>query len=272
MSRKAPDPEPPANHERWIVTYADMLTLLFALFVVLWSMSDVDQSKLEKVRTSLDQAFSTGVLRGASGNSPIFSAESSFGPELHAERGQALAAIKERFSEFSDGTGIGPPDIQIRTLDGDSLTISLANNLLFGSGSASFEPGSQEVLKQVAAALLELSDSAEIRIVGHTDDVPPFGTQYVDNLELSAARALGVARFLADIGGVDPARLEVVGRGEYVPVASNETPEGRALNRRVDIEILFHEPVTDADLKAIGVIEADPEATASQTPDSAEAE
>lgn len=271
MSRKAPEPEHAANHERWIVTYADMLTLLFALFVVLWSMSDVNETKLEQVRTSLDQAFNTGVLTGSSGNSPIFDSESSFGPESFAQRGQALAAIKERFDEFRDGTGIGPPNIQIRTLDEDSLTISLANNLLFDPGSASFEPGSQDVLLEIAAALLELSESAQIRIVGHTDDVTPTGTAYVDNLELSAARALGVGRFLADVGGVDPVRMEIVGRGEYVPVASNESPEGRALNRRVDIEILFTEPVTDEDLERLGTT-ANGEATEPQTSEGAEAE
>ena len=82
-----------------------------------------------------------------------------------------------------------------------------------------------------------------------------------------------VARFLVDVGGVDPARLEIVGWGEYAPVASNDSPEGRALNRRVDIEILFHEPVTDADLEALGINAADSYSTESQNPpEGAEAE
>lgn len=272
MSRKPPDPEPPANHERWIVTYADMVTLLFALFVVLWAMSDVNETKFEKVRTSLDQAFSTGVLRGASGDSPIFDSESSFGLNLLAERQQALAAIKEQFSQFDADTGVGPPSIQIRTVDEDTIAISLSNNLLFDPGSASFEPGSQDVLMLVAASLLSLPDSAEIRIVGHTDDVSPLGTGYLDNRELSAARALNVSRFLEDAGGVDPARLEIVGKGEYAPVASNDTPEGRALNRRVDIEILFHEPVTDDELSALDFPAEDGAPPESQLSSGSEAE
>jgi chemotaxis protein MotB len=272
MSRKPPDPEPAANHERWIVTYADMVTLLFALFVVLWAMSDVNETKFDKVRTSLDQAFSTGVLKGTSGDSPIFDSETSFGPNINVERAQALAVIMDRFDSLRSDSGIGPPSIQIRTVDEDTITISLANNLLFDPGSASFEPGSQDVLKQVAASLLTLPESAQIRIVGHTDSIAPTGTGYLDNRELSAARALNVSRFLEGSGGVDPTRIEIVGKGEYAPVASNETPEGRALNRRVDIEILFEDPVSEEELNAFDIAGEGAAAPESQSSDGSEAE
>ncbi|GAB4334241.1 MAG: OmpA family protein [Dehalococcoidia bacterium] len=236
MSRKAPEPEKPENHERWIVTYADMVTLLFATFVVLWAMSDVNQTKLEQVRTSIDRAFNTGVLKGSLGSSPVFDGSSGLAPSVAEARENALLIIKDRFAKFEDGTGTGGGQIQVRS-DDRTITVSLSDNLLFDSGSAELRPGSQAVLHELALTMAELP--YRVRVEGHTDDVPPTGSPYADNLALSFARAETVVRYLVDVEGVDPRRLEPVALGEWHPVASNDTPEGRALNRRADIVFLF---------------------------------
>lgn len=248
MSRKAPEPEKPENHERWIVTYADMVTLLFATFVVLWAMSDVNQTKLEQVRTSIDRAFNTGVLKGSLGSSPVFDGSAGLAPSIAQAKENALLVIKDRFAKFEEGTGAGGGQIQVRS-DARTITVSLSDNLLFDSGSAELRPGSQAVLHELAVTMAELP--YRVRIEGHTDNVPPTGSPYADNLALSFARAETVVRYLVDIEGVDPRRLEPVALADWHPVASNDTPEGRALNRRADIVFLFDDenaapPATNA--------------------------
>lgn len=254
MSRKPPEPEKPENHERWIVTYADMVTLLFATFVVLWAMSDVNETKLEQVRTSIDRAFNTGVLKGALGSSPVFDASAGIAPSMAQAREDALLVIKDRFARFEDASGVGGGAIQVRS-DADTITISFSDNLLFDSASATLRPGSQDVLAALAQTMADVPYRA--RIEGHTDDVPPAGSPYADNLALSFARAEAVVRYLVDVAGVDPRRLEPVALADWHPVASNDTPEGRALNRRADIVFLLAE---DAE-------ESPPPGDASTTPD-----
>lgn len=235
MSRKAPDPEPPPNHERWIVTYADMVTLLFALFVVLWSMSDANTTKLEQVRTSLDKAFNVGVLSGTDGASPVFEGGGGLTPSLSEIKSNDLVSIAKEVGELSSGDGYGSK-IQVRS-DAESITISLSDNLLFDSGGADLKPGSQAVLTEVAGILAGLPN--RIRIEGHTDNVPVNSPDYSTNWELSAARASTVLRYLSEVGGLDAGRMFLAGFADTRPVADNATPEGRALNRRADIVIVY---------------------------------
>ncbi len=235
MSRKAPDTPKPDNHERWIVTYADMLTLLFALFVVLWSMSDPNATKLKQVRTSLDKAFNVGVLTGVTGASPIFDSGGGLTPSIGEIKGRDLAAISKVVGNFSSANGLDNR-IQIRS-DADSITISLSDNLLFDSGSATLRPGSQTVLNQVSVALKNLPN--EIRIEGHTDNVPVNSPDFATNWELSAARASTVLRYLTESAGLRGKKLFIAGYADTRPVSTNDTPEGRALNRRADIVVVY---------------------------------
>lgn len=235
MSRKAPEPEPPENHERWIVTYADMVTLLFALFVVLWSMSDANKTKLEQVRTSLDKAFNVGVLSGTDGASPIFNSGGGLTPSLSEIKSNDLAAIAKQIGDFTAKSGM-QSKIQVRS-DAESITISLADNLLFDSGSAYLKPGSQTVLREVAGVLGKMPN--RVRIEGHTDNVPVNSADFATNWELSAARASTVLRYLAEAGGIDPAKMFLAGYADTRPVADNGTAEGRALNRRADIVVVY---------------------------------
>lgn len=235
MSRKAPEAEKPENHERWIVSYADMVTLLFALFVVLYATSDANPQKLQSVRHSIDQAFSIGVLQGSNGSSPVFNNGGGLTPSISEIKSNTLAGLTETLNGFASANQI-EGKIQVRS-DADSITISLADNLLFDSGSADLKPGSQDVLMLVAAALQGLPN--QMRIEGHTDNVPVNSPDFATNWELSAARASRVLRFLTEQGGLDAARLFLAGYADTRPVASNATPEGRALNRRADIVILY---------------------------------
>lgn len=233
--RKAEEPPKPENHDRWIVTYADMLTLLFALFVVLWSMSDVNATKLKQVRTSLDRAFNVGVLSGTTGASPIFDSGGGLTPSIAEIKGDNLAEISKIVSGFAAKNGL-QSRIQVRS-DDASITISLSDNLLFDSGSADLRPGSQAVLNQVAEALQKLPN--EIRIEGHTDNVPVNSPDYATNWELSAARASTVLRYLVESAGVRTPRFFLAGYADTRPVADNGTPEGRSLNRRADIVVIY---------------------------------
>ncbi len=235
MSRKAPEPEKPENHERWIVSYADMVTLLFALFVVLYATSDANPQKLQSVRHSIDQAFSIGVLQGSNGASPVFNSGGGLTPSISEIKSNHLAGLTETLNGFAAANNI-EGKIQVRS-DADSITISLADNLLFDSGSADLKPGSQDVLLLVASALRGLPN--EMRIEGHTDNIPVNSPDFATNWELSAARASRVLRFLSEQGGLDAARLFLAGYADTRPVGDNATPEGRALNRRADIVILY---------------------------------
>ena len=235
MSRKAPEPEAPENHERWIVSYADMLTLLFALFVVLYATSDANPQKLQSVHYSIDQAFSIGVLQGSNGASPVFTSGGGLTPSISEIKSNHLAGLTETLDGFAEANNL-EGKIQVRS-DADSITISLADNLLFDSGSADLKPGSQDVLLVVASALSGLPN--DMRIEGHTDDVPVNSPDFATNWELSAARASRVLRFLSEQGQLDAGKLFLAGYADTRPIGDNTTPEGRALNRRADIVILY---------------------------------
>jgi len=236
MSRtKAPDEVKPENHERWIVSYADMVTLLFALFVVLFATSDANPKKLQQVSASISNAFNVGILSGENGTSPIFDSGAGLNPPFDEIKSRNLTSISRTVNDFTQKNNLQSA-VQVRS-DKESITISLQDNLLFDSGSASLKPGSQDVLKQVASTLRTLPNA--VRIEGHTDNVPVNAVDYATNWELSAARASTVLRFLTDAGGMSPARMSLAGFADTKPVADNGTPEGRALNRRADIVIVY---------------------------------
>jgi chemotaxis protein MotB len=235
MSRKAPEADPPENHERWIVSYADMMTLLWALFVVLYAISNSDPRKVLLVQQSIDKAFSVGVLAGTSGASPIFDTGGGMTPSISEIKTADLAAISAQINGFVKLNDL-ESRVQIRS-DATSITISLSDNLLFDSGSASLKPGSQQVLGEVASVLKNVPN--DLRIEGHTDNVPVNSPEYPTNWELSAARASTVLRYLVESGGLAAGRAFLAGYADTRPIAQNTTPEGRALNRRADIVIIY---------------------------------
>lgn len=243
--RKTEDPPHAENHERWIVSYADMVTLLFALFVVLYATSDANPQKLQSVRHSIDQAFSIGVLQGSNGSSPVFTNGGGITPSISEIKSKNFAALNETLDGFAKANNI-QGKIQVRS-DANSITISLADNLLFDSGSADLRPGSQDVLRLVAGALSGLPN--DMRIEGHTDNIPVNSPDFATNWELSAARASRVLRFMREQGGLTN-DLFLAGYAETQPIADNATADGRALNRRADIVILY--PTLEELQKSLG--------------------
>jgi chemotaxis protein MotB len=157
--------------------------------------------------------------------------------------------VTEDLSTFAAETGI-IGKIQVRS-SADGVTISLADDLLFASGNATLRPGSQDVLQRLAVLLGSLPN--EVRVEGHTDNVPVNGGDFATNWELSTTRATTVLRYLTEEAGLDASRMSVAGYAETHPVGDNATPEGRALNRRADIVIVY--PTEEEILERFGALE-----------------
>jgi chemotaxis protein MotB len=246
------------SDERWLLTYADMITLLMALFMVLFSISSVNISKFKSLQHSLQDAFSGRVLPGGraleeSGGSttsksivdnPPASMRSTTDAAAAAKEQQAAAAaaakaeekdfkaLKARVDAYVDKHGLSSKVTTLVTRDGLIIRL-LTDKLLFASGSAAVEPGGRGLLTKVGT-LLRAENQHEIRVRGFTDTVPIHTTAFPSNWELSAGRAASVVRAFA-AAGVAETRLEAVGRASLDPLTTNATASGRARNRRVEV-------------------------------------
>jgi chemotaxis protein MotB len=234
------------NHERWLLTYADLITLLLAFFIVMYSMSRIDAKRFGKVSEQL-----SNVLRGGH---TIFPKGEDFdgagsGMLKLGELRTIQWHVEEKFSrllKLKKGTTEGGghldkiPEGAISTeVTERGLTIHIADRALFESGKADLKEAAREVLNTVTGEIKGIGN--HICVEGHTDNVPIHTAAFPSNWELSTARATNVVRYLVENKGVSPQRISARGFGEYRPVASNATDEGRSLNRRVDIVILSDE-------------------------------
>jgi chemotaxis protein MotB len=246
------------SDERWLLTYADMITLLMALFMVLFSISSVNVSKYVTLQRSLQDAFSGRILPGGralqeSGGdttspkvaatppaaTPSVSTDGA-GKGASAKAAAAAAkveekdfkALKARVDTYVDKQGLSSKVTTIITKDGLVIRL-LTDKLLFASGSATVQPGGHGLLAQVGR-LLRAENQHVIRVRGFTDPVPIRTAAFPSNWELSAGRAASVVRAFAH-AGVAPQRLEAAGRGSLDPLTSNVTAGGRARNRRVEV-------------------------------------
>ncbi|WCB91391.1 Motility protein B [Baekduia alba] len=246
--------------ERWLVTYADLMTLLVALFMVLFSISSVNKSKLESLQHSLQDAFSGKVLPGGqsikeSGGvmniktpsaSPKESSLQPFvgspkddsvsktktGAQGNAEE-QAFEKLKKQLDSVATKQGLSGK-IKVTVTDEGLLIRLLTDKLLFDSGSATPRPPSLPLLKDVAHLLSATQADHQLIVSGNTDNQPISSGQFRDNLALSTERANAIFRTFAQ-DGISPLRMTAAGRGAYSPVATNKTDAGRSLNRRVEI-------------------------------------
>lgn len=245
------------NHERWLVSYADFITLLFAFFVVLYSSSQVDKRKVGRLALAIQVAFQQmGVFDTSNTQIPLSDSEavpfSKVQVVENAERTTDLERFVQPMKGFLVPSSNAPlkdiqaelekalaPEIQRKVVDvkarREGLVISLREVGFFGSGSATIQPSAQSALDRLGALLAKRSES--MRIEGHTDNVPIHNSQFRSNWDLSAARASELLRSFVS-RGIDPARLSIAGYAEFHPVAANDTADGRARNRRVDIVIL----------------------------------
>jgi chemotaxis protein MotB len=262
MKKKPPEH---VNHERWLVSYADFITLLFAFFVVLYSSSQVDKRKAGHLAMAIQVAFQElGVFQASSTKVPVKDDDampfekvqvienidkdmdlkrlvnpmkgvlSSASPTEAQARTQSLQETQEEIQKALD------PEIKrhevAMSVRGEGLVVSLREMGFFESGSSSLRQNSLDAIKRLAKVLKERPEN--LRIEGHTDNIPIHTQRFANNWDLSTARATGLIQVLISVYGLPPNRLSVAGYAEYHPVSSNDTPEGRAQNRRLDVVIL----------------------------------
>ncbi|QSP94381.1 flagellar motor protein MotD [Marinobacter salinisoli] len=245
MRRRRPTPEEPHNKERWLISYADFITLLFAFFVVMYSVSSVNEGKYKVLSETLTGVFNApqrsiepvpvGEQPRNTGDSvsdqavrPVV-AEPSAQPATDAEaRTRALRAVADELAGAFDEL-IQQGVVTLETSE-RWLALNLPNSLLFGSGDAEPHYDAFDVIARVAGVLRDRDNA--IKVEGFTDNQPIKTARFPSNWELSTARAAAVARMLVK-EGVEPSRLVAAGYGQHQPVARNDTDKGRRKNRRV---------------------------------------
>ncbi|MGI4720210.1 MAG: flagellar motor protein MotD [Janthinobacterium lividum] len=244
MARKRYDEHAGAgeHHERWLISYADFITLLFAFFVVMYAISIVNEGKYAVLSEALGDAF------GGRGAAP--QVNTNVEPVLplshivNRKRLEAARRERERMETLAkDLTATLMPLVksgQVRvTQNARGISVELNASVLFDQGQAVLQPDAREVLGEVAG-LLE-NDPHRIEVEGHTDDLPITNAQFASNWELSAVRAASVVRLFIE-QGVRDVRLSAIGHGATRPVAPNDTPQNQARNRRVAVMILAETP------------------------------
>ena len=227
---RRPRQELQENHERWLLTYADLITLLLALFIVMFSMSQIDNKRFDAMSTALN-----GILKGGDlvlREKGLFAAaDREFGGPMNV--GQ-LRLLQQRVKQEVETSGMGESISSVMTDRG--LVIHITEGALFEEAKARLAPGAMNVLRVVGQKLQKTQN--QIRVEGHTDPRPIKTAQFPSNWELSTARAASVLRFLVDSTSVAPERISALGFGEFRPIADNDNPLNMAKNRRVDIVIL----------------------------------
>ena len=220
------------RHDRWLVSYADFVTLMFAFFTTLYAISSVDAQKLGTVADSLSEAFDQPV------EAPAPQTEETDPTVLEAAaRVRELSALQEQLTAHLEDD-IASDLVDVR-LDGRGLVISLHEAGAFATASADLSANAEDLIATVGAAILDLENI--VRVEGHTDDVPIFTARYQSNWELSTARATSVVSFLVDEMQIPAERMAIAGYGEFRPLAPNDSDANRARNRRVDIVVLSSE-------------------------------
>jgi chemotaxis protein MotB len=245
------------NEERWLLTYADMITLLMALFMVMFSIANVNKAKLESLSQSLQEAFSGKILPGGksiqhSGANekpqqpsptppipaitPLVSDASQKQAEAQARQEQDdFIRIKRDVDRYARVHGL-KSEIESTITQRGLVIRLLTDKVLFDSGQAELKPQSGPLLTQVSH-VLRLAPGHDVMVEGHTDSVPIRGSVYPTNWELSTARASRVVRFLVEHGATT-LRMGASGYAAIHPISSNTTPAGRSRNRRVEIVLL----------------------------------
>ncbi len=263
MSRRKKHPEH-VNHERWLVSYADFITLLFAFFVVMYASSQVDKRKVGRLALSIQVAFQElGVFDTSSTLIPLNDSEAIPFSKIQVVENTERTSDMTRFVQPMKGQLSPAPSTPMKNIQAElekalaqeikghivevkarreGLVVSLREVGFYVSGSSTLRPSSRDAIDRLAAVLKTRSES--LRVEGHTDNVPIHTRHFGSNWELSTARASDLINVFIERYGFEPRRLSAAGYAEFHPVASNDSAEGRARNRRVDIVIL-NPPVVD---------------------------
>lgn len=247
MTRRRREEPEEYGHERWLVSYADFITLLFAFFVVMYAVSSINEGKYRVLSETLNSVFadssrnpnlpSAAAALPASEPLPIAPPIPEPIPispvRATSDPGEGQLGRLRRLLSISLETYLKSGQVEIGG-DGDRIEVRIKSKLLFGSGSTQLNRAAMAALRDVARILVPLPNA--IQVEGHTDNVPISTRQFPSNWELSAARAASVVHFMTRLG-IDAERLAAVGYGEHRPLASNATESGRTRNRRVTLAI-----------------------------------
>ncbi|MHB1662050.1 MAG: flagellar motor protein MotB [bacterium] len=252
MRKKKKCPEH-SNSERWMISYGDFLTTLLSFFIVMFAISKVNNVRLKELAVSIQQAFGANKFITVSTSKPNiastpklmvarvapseFKVSKSNKKLMKEERHETavFGKIEKNIKSFTSGNAAYKSSLKVyKSTRG--LVISLKGSSFFGSGSSKILKKYHPLLKNIASELLK--ERNNIAIEGYTDSTPIRTAEFPNNWMLSTARAVSVLSFFIKSVNFPPARLSASGYGKYKPVASNETAEGRALNRRVNIVVL----------------------------------
>jgi chemotaxis protein MotB len=256
MSKRRQAPEEPENHERWLVSYADFITLLFAFFVVMYSISSVNEGKYRVLSETLNSAFSdprqpvatarrtTNPLQIGEVTRPLPASDEPIvpkippaSPDLVDVQGGKAAEEENQLKNVADQIErVLAPFIQDDLIEvkreGSWIEVEMKSGLLFPSGSSNLSPEGIPMLEKMADIFKAIPNA--IHVEGHTDNKPINTREYPSNWELSAARAASVVHQLAR-DGIGPERMAAIAYGEHHPIGSNDTDDGRYKNRRVTL-------------------------------------
>ena len=239
------------NHERWLVSYADFITLLFAFFVVMFASTQADRAKTQAVSASVREALehgqfsaaiSTVLGRGRHENSrmptnPDRVKESQNLPPIIPPAAAHPADLKQSLETLKGGLDFELKSGKLQlTLEGRGLVISMREAAFYKSGDDAVDPSSYPIIEKIAGVIRDLPQP--LRLEGYTDGVPIHNSRFHNNWELSAARAIAMLELLQQRFQIPPERMAVAGYAENAPTDTNDTAEGRAHNRRVDLVVL----------------------------------
>ncbi|MCU7795863.1 MAG: flagellar motor protein MotD [Candidatus Thiodiazotropha sp. (ex Myrtea spinifera)] len=268
MARRRKRKEEPANHERWIVSYADFITLLFAFFVVMYSVSSVNEGKYRVLSQTLTHAFQesgrslepiqvgeqrqqSGEIIGADQENALIQTDVRLGPgtydesganqkigpdampEMPSDDGQRLSFLAATIEDML-GAYVEQDLVEV-TYTQNRVKVNMKDKMLFASGRATLSNAAVTALRNISRVLSKVPN--QIQVEGNTDNRPIHTEEFPSNWELSAARAASVVHLMTRMG-VSPDRMSAIGYGEHRPAGDNDTDEGRAKNRRVTLVIL----------------------------------
>ena len=238
------------NHERWLVSYADFITLLFAVFTMMYSLSALDAKKFSSMAESMQRAFNgkppAGTVAVNDLKNPPAGKDKTVGGLVSLT--QVRAQLEQTLSK-----AIGAKQVSLE-MDHRGLVISIREAGSFAVSSADLSADAQVILAEIGRALVNIANN--VRVEGHTDPVPIHTDRFASNWELSTARATIVVRFMTERAGIAPQRFSAAGYAEFMPRVAGTSPEARARNRRVDLIVLS--PPTQAAEEPVAAVKLPP--------------
>ena len=238
--KKRPAPHEEEASEAWLLPYSDLMTLLLALFICLFAISQTDETKMSQMAQAFSSAFNMGGPSFFDGAGPGMNSSRDYmsdddgGMQAYLAENDQMEAVKRQLDAYIEQNGLqGQVSTQMTE---DGLMIRIEEKALFPSGSAELTAGVQKIGPVIAGLVAPIPQ--RVLVTGHTDNVPINSAVYPSNWELSSARAINFMKYImAQDGRMNPARFSAMGRSEYRPIADNSTEQGRAQNRRVEVLI-----------------------------------